>query len=217
MSDSDTYPTSSPPPPFSAGRTKVGTPGCVNPSRSSFSDSMQVFDASTALPLSSKLARKLPVTWWHQLFCNWQTLKSLIITNNRNTSSISHLSRQSSWVTSVCVCQPKLALTFQARRLLHTGDWPCLFSPVPRGDCRKSERTALLMLLWTCCRSWPRWAGWRKGLTLETVSQWQTVRRVLWTVRSQLFSGHLAEASSRGFQAGLSRKVTFDCSIGRPV
>lgn len=47
---------------FSAGRAKAGTQGCVNPSRSSLSDSMQVFDASTALPLSSTLARKLPVT-----------------------------------------------------------------------------------------------------------------------------------------------------------
>lgn len=101
VSEYGTYPTPSPPPPLSAGRAKADTLGCVNPSRISINDFLKVFDVSAALPLSSELAGKLPITWWHQLFRNWQTLKSLIITNNRSTSSISHLSRQSDWVAYV--------------------------------------------------------------------------------------------------------------------
>lgn len=97
------------------------------------------------------LAEKLTVTWWHQLFCNWQILKSLIITNNRSTSSISYLSRQSSWV--VYASEKADSSIIQKRNpelTLH------LTHPVqsPYGSCRRSEVTTIQKpnsLFFWCC------------------------------------------------------------------
>lgn len=159
MSDCDTYPAPSPPPPFSAGRAKAVTSEFVNPSGSSISDSFKVFDASTALPLNRNVARKLPVTWWHQLFRNWQTLKSLIITNNKNASSISHLSRQSSWVTCVVCASKSWLLPYRqgdaCTLLIELPVQPGLQRDVAEDQKEHSSETEfiLLMSFWTCCWS----------------------------------------------------------------
>ena len=150
VSECDTWLTSTPPPPPSAGRAKAGTLGRVNPSRTSIKHLLKAAHVSAALPPSSKLAEKLPVTWWHQLFRNWQTLQSLIITNNGSTSSIPHLSRQSGWVLDI----PRKA----SSRITHKENpalwgWPSPSSPVPIGKFQeeiRSHQKPNSLFFWCC-------------------------------------------------------------------
>ena len=85
-----------------------------------------------------ELAEELPVTRWLQLFCNWQTLKSLIITNNGSTSSIPHLSRQSGWAFHVS-WKASSGITHKENPAL----WPCPApsSSVPKGRFQEKIRS----------------------------------------------------------------------------
>lgn len=127
-----------------------------------------------------KLAEKLPFIGWHQLFRNWQTLKSLIITNNGSISFISHLSRQSGWVV---YASGKSDSGSHPGRIMHSGAVPPPSSPVSIGKSQKigsnhywENKLILLMLLLTCC-----WSSQRGKLFRETsvwlCGSWASGRR----------------------------------------